>query len=323
MNDSVKEAGELVSRSESPVVVSHERPDGDAVGSLLGTTTALLESGVAATPVMRDGLPGRYRFLPNSQLVQPDFPAETDLVICVDCSDLERTGFSLDEFPRKPDINIDHHPTNNRFADVNLVEVQAAATTEILFKAFQKWGLPVSTEVAACLLTGLVTDTIGFRTSSTTPSALRTAADLLELGPDLPEIYRKSLNEMTFAAARYWGRGLGRLQYEDGMLWTSLTLEDRSVVGYPGPDDADLVSLMTTIEAVDVVVIFVEQPNGKVKISWRARPGLNVAQIASRFGGGGHEPAAGAMLEGQVEEVQDRVLKATRDLIDQAGRKGE
>lgn len=316
MSDPVQEAGELVSRAERPTVVSHVRPDGDAVGSLLGTVTALLERGIAATAVMRDGLPGRFRFLPNSDRVQPDLPSDADLVICVDCADLERTGFSPRAYPRPPDLNIDHHPTNTGFGKINIVQVEAAATSEILFHAFPRWELPVSTDVASCLLTGLITDTIGFRTSSTTPAALRTAADLLELGPDLPLIYQKSLTVMTFTAARYWGRGLGRLEYEDGLLWTSLTLEDRSMVGYPGPDDADLVSLMTTIESVEVVVIFVEQAAGKVKVSWRAQPGINVARVATLFGGGGHEPAAGAMLEGDLADVQRRVLETTRQLIE-------
>lgn len=323
MSDPVREAGLLVSRAKRPVVVSHVRPDGDAIGSLLGTVTALVERGIAATPVMRDGLPRRFRFLPSSDRVQSDLPSDTDLVICVDCSDLERTGFSPGAYPRHPDINIDHHPTNTNFAKINIVQVEAAATTEILYHAFPRWKLPISTDVASCLLTGLVTDTIGFRTSSTTPAALRTAADLLELGPDLPLIYQKSLTDLSFTAAQYWGRGLGRLEYEDGLLWTSLTLEDRSTVGYPGPDDADLVSLMTTIESVSVTVIFVEQTGGKVKVSWRAQPGINVARVATEFGGGGHEPAAGAMVEGDLQDVQQRVLKATRHLIEESQRKPE
>lgn len=306
----------MVSRSERPVVVSHVRPDGDAVGSLLGMTTALVENGFAATPVMRDGLPGRFRFLPSSESVRREVPTDTDLLICLDCSDRERIGFDEGTLPRPVDINVDHHPTNTLFGRLNFVRVEAAATTEILFDLLPQWGLPVSTPVATCLLTGLVTDTIGFRTSSTSPAALRTAAALLELGPDLPEIYQSSLTEMSFKAARYWGNGLQRLSLQDGLLWTSLTLEDRAEVDYPGPDDADLVSLMSTIAGAQVVVIFVEQAGGKVKVSWRARAGLDVSEIATQFGGGGHKPAAGAMIKGQLEHVQEQVLRATRRLIE-------
>lgn len=313
-----REVRNLLSGAHRPIVISHERPDGDAIGSLLGLTTVLLDAGKDATPVLHDGLPGRYQFLPHAPRVQSTLPPDADLLVCLDCSDLARTGFSADDLPRFPDLNIDHHPTNTRFAKVNLVEVEAAATSEMLAKGLPEWGFELTPQVATCLLTGLVTDTIGFRTTSTTPETFRTAADLLAHSVDLPAIYQKTLTEMSLAAARYWGQGLRKLTLEGRILWTSLTLEDRKEAGYSAPDDADLVSVMTTIEAAEVVVIFVEQSGGRVKVSWRARPGFNVAAVASSFGGGGHEPAAGAMVEGDLEDVQEQVLNATRALLEDA-----
>ena len=141
------------------------------------------------------------------------------------------------------------------------------------------------------------------------------AAELINLGAPMAEIYARTLNQRSFVSAQYWGKGLNRLERKNGILWTSLTIEDRKVVGYPGSDDADLVNLLATIEGIQVVLIFIEQIGGKVKVSWRSRPGVNVAEIAFSFGGGGHEQAAGATIEGDMQEIQQRVLTATRDSI--------
>jgi phosphoesterase RecJ-like protein len=161
----------------------------------------------------------------------------------------------------------------------------------------------------------MITDTLGFRTHNMTPRALRIAANLMEAGSDLPNLYHLALLKRTFEAARYWGAGLSALQREGRLAWTSLTLADRRAVGYPGRDDADLNNILSTVEQVDVVVVFVEQGNGHIKVSWRSLPGFDVSQVALRFGGGGHAAAAGAELAGSLEEVQAKVLPATRALL--------
>ncbi|HEX7973100.1 MAG TPA: DHHA1 domain-containing protein, partial [Anaerolineales bacterium] len=173
----------------------------------------------------------------------------------------------------------------------------------------------VTQPVAAALLTGLITDTLGFRTSNMNPRALRLAADLMEQGVDLPELYRQALFQRSFEATRYWGYGLRQLQREGRLAWTSLTQADRQAVGYPGRDDADLINILSSIEDVDVVVIFVEQPNQHVKVSWRAQPGFDVSQVALSFGGGGHPAASGADVSGSIEEVRPRVLDSTRLVV--------
>lgn len=152
-----------------------------------------------------------------------------------------------------------------------------------------------------------------------TPKALRLAADLMECGVDLPELYRQGLLSKTYEAARYWGCGLGRLQREDGFLWTALRLTDRLMVGYNGNDDADLVNMLSSVEG-DLVVLLVEQKDRRVKISWRAKPGLDVSQLALKFGGGGHPAAAGADVKGAFEEIQERVLVETRAFLTSGGK---
>jgi phosphoesterase RecJ-like protein len=141
---------------------------------------------------------------------------------------------------------------------------------------------------------------------------LRLAADLMEQGADLSELYRLALVTRSFEAARFWGTGLSTLEREGRMVWASLTQAERKAVGYSGRDDADLVTVLASIEGADIAMIFVEQPDNHVKVSWRAQPGFDVSQIALQFGGGGHPPASGADIAGELAEVQASVLAATR-----------
>jgi phosphoesterase RecJ-like protein len=232
--------------------------------------------------------------------------------VSLDASDLPRTGGAFGE--EMPGLNIDHHVTNTNFARVNLVDPSAEATCAILTEHMPRWGLSISKPVAECLLTGIIIDTIGFRTSNMTPKVLRLAADLMEAGADLPELYRIGLTAKTYESARFWGCGLGRLQREGGLLWTVLRLSDRQAAGYNGNDDADLVNMLSSVDG-EIVVLLNEQKDSRVKVSWRARPGLDVSRLALQFGGGGHPAAAGADIQGALEEVQERVLAETRAFL--------
>lgn len=311
----IEKAKAALNAAQQVIILSHERPDGDAVGSLLALTLSLERAGKNVTPVLVEGVPSRFRFLPGADKVTSEIPSGGDLLILVDAADLQRTGFPIETLPRQPDINIDHHPTNTDFANLNIVNQKASATTEILYDIIPQLGLEIDTEVATNLMTGLITDTIGFRTDSVTPRTLEIASELVGLGAPMAEIYSRTLNQRSFVSAQYWGKGLIRLERENGILWTSLTIEDRNAVGYPGSDDADLVNLLATIKGNQVVLIFVEQMGGKVKVSWRSRQGVDVAAIAFSFGGGGHKQAAGATIEGEMQEIQERVLTATRGFI--------
>jgi phosphoesterase RecJ-like protein len=307
-------ARQTITQNEKFLVVSHLRPDGDAVGSVLGLGLALQSVGKDVLMVLEDGVPKSYRHLTGSEQIVKKADGEDRCTIVVDCSDQSRVDSVIPEDAR-PVLNIDHHNTNLNFAAINVVDSGAAATCQMLAALLPAWGLPISREIAEALLTGIITDTIGFRVASTSPAVLRTAADLFERGADLPTLYAKALLTRSYEAVRYWGAGLSALKLEDRLLWTRLTLEDRRAVNYPGRDDADLVNILQTVEDADVFVIFIEQNDGTVKVSWRARPGFDVSQIALRFGGGGHKPAAGASIQGSLEEVIQKVLDATRPIL--------
>ena len=310
-NEDIQAFGDLISRAERILIISHIRPDGDAVGSLLGLGLMLEELGKEVNLVLEDGVPIVFHHLTGTDRVIREVVGVYDLVIVVDCSDIDRIGSVLDDYG-EPDVNIDHHPTNTHFASLNLVRDNAVATVEIIYDLALALSFPINLPIAEALLTGLLTDSLGFRTSNSSARTLRIGAELMDRGANLQVLYKKAMLEKSFEAVRYWGQGLSRIQREDRLIWTSLTLEDRKIAEYSGRDDADLVNVLSRIKETDVCVVFVEQKDGFVKISWRSQPGFDVASIATEFGGGGHKPAAGAEIKGDLERVQNEVLEATR-----------
>jgi bifunctional oligoribonuclease and PAP phosphatase NrnA len=310
--------GEIKNRLDTArkiVIVSHVRPDGDAIGSLLGLGLALGNAGKSVQMILADGVPFSFKYLEGSELIKKEAQGDHDTFITVDCADFKRTGKIFETFGQ-PDINIDHHKTNENFGKLNLIEAEAVATAAILTTHLPAWGLAITKPIAAALLTGIITDTLGFRTSNTTPGALRQAAILMETGADMPDIYMRALVKRSFPAARYWGAGLSSLQSKNNMVWSTLTLKDRRAAGYGGNDDADLINMISAIDGNKVGMIFVEQNDNHVKISWRAlEAGVDVSQVAKHFQGGGHAAAAGADIEGNLSEVQKEVLKKTREIL--------
>lgn len=310
----VKQIGTRLESAHRLLLISHLRPDGDAVGSLLGLGHVLQSVGKEVNLVLEDGVPKSFHHLAGVDQVYREAAGVYDLVIVLDSSDVSRIGEVLDEYGQ-PDLNIDHHPTNTQFGRINLVETGAVATAEILYELIQELGLPLNQPAAEALLTGLITDSLGFRTNNTTPKSFRTAAALQELGADPSYLHWKALLERPLEAVLYWGQGLSKVQKEDRLVWTTLTLDDREKVGYPGRDDADLVNVLSTISETDVCVIFIEQKDGSTKISWRAQEGFDVAAVALKFGGGGHKPAAGATVKGELDQIVADVLDETRKIL--------
>ena len=301
--------------AESILITGHIRPDGDAIGSILGLGLALLDTGKKVQMVLPDGLPSTFRHLEGSGLITTTFEGGVDTFITVDSADFQRVHEDLHTLG-KPALNIDHHITNDQYAELNLVEADAVSTTSILIEHIPAWGLTISPAAAAALLTGLITDTLGFRTTNMVPKALNQAADLMAIGVNLPDLYYRTQVSRSFKAAQYWGKGLAKIERDGEMVWAELSLEDRKAINYHGNDDADLINLLSAIEECPISLIFVEQPGNAVKISWRARgKEWDVAQIASSFEGGGHRAAAGATVEGSLDDIKPRVLRATREIL--------
>jgi phosphoesterase RecJ-like protein len=310
----------LVDRASRALVISHVNPDGDAIGSLLGLGLALRRAGKEVVLACADPVPEMFRFLPSAGEVVAAPQGDFDLVAVVDVSDAARMGSVGAALTRQPDLVIDHHVTNPGFGAVNLIDAHAASTAELITEILPALGLGLTSDVAECLLTGLVSDTLGFRTSNTTIRSLALAQELIRAGAVLHTIYDQSLHKRSFSAVRLWAEGLATIQMKHHLVWARLPLAARQAAGYQGLGDADLITVLTSVREADIALIFVERTDGKVKVSWRSVPGVNVAEIAAQFGGGGHAPAAGAEIAGTLDEVEAQVIAATRAALRAARR---
>ena len=303
----------LLTRSDTPLILSHIRPDGDAIGSIIGLSLALQKAGKKPQMILNDGLPRKFRFLTGADRISRRIKSNYDLVVTLDCADKKRVS-SPTELP-DIHINIDHHITNELYAETNLVIPEQPATTAILAEYLPHWGFTIDKDVANALLMGMITDSIGFSTSNITPRFLRLTADLMEKGADLPSLYHQALTAQSLPASIIWGNALSRIKSESNLAWTTITLEDRTNAAYQGRDDANLTNHLSLLETIDVSVLFNEQKDNKVKVSWRSNAKFDVSKIAMRFNGGGHPPAAGAEITGDLETVMELVLGETKKFM--------
>jgi phosphoesterase RecJ-like protein len=238
-------------------------------------------------------------------------------MLSVDASDEERTGEAgaYGRAHSQTVINLDHHATNTGFGQIHLVSPQAASATEVIYEWFTRVGVPIDIDAAVPLMTGLITDTLGFRTSATTPRTLEIAQELMRRGASLTDLFARTLETMVYTTLKLWTRALNNLSLEHGVAWVSLTLDDYERAGTE--EDSGLSGFLVHIKEAVVSVVFTEKPEGKVNISMRAKRGYDVAQVALALGGGGHKPAAGATVSGTLDEVRARVLPMLFDVVQQ------
>jgi len=243
--------------------------------------------------------------------------ADIDLIAAIDMSDLGRTGGIYRESWRGklPLVVIDHHETNNAFGDVNLVRPDAAATALPVIEVISALGVPVTGDMATCLLAAILTDTRGLRTQTTTPDVLRTVGELIEAGGDYLAVMQKSLDAVPFDQMRAWGTALQRLHLDGKIAWTTFPLAEKIALNIEDHDDLNLGNLISRVAEAKVIATFIEMRDGTVKISFRARPGYNVAPIAHALGGGGHRQAAGCSVPGPLETAVERALAMVRETL--------
>lgn len=307
----MREAVRLVHSARSVYVVSHVAPDGDAVGSVAGLGEALRQLGLEVTTALPDPVPPDFAFLPGAELILREPPlGSEDLLIVLDCTDLSRLeDLCLPAvFARKPVLNIDHHVTNDLFGRVNVVEPQASSTAELVAGLVQALGMEWTEPVATCLLFGLVADTQGFRTSSTTPASLSWAGRLLAAGGDLETINRQLFLSSPLAALRLQGEILARARLEDGIVWSAVDEALIRKCGARREDVRGVVNLLVAAQEARAAVLFKEWAPGQTDVSIRSKPGVDISAAALRLAGGGHPQAAGATLRGARLEVRTQVL---------------
>ncbi len=195
------------------------------------------------------------------------------------------------------------------------MDSEANATAELLFPLFQKLGVDITPDIAVCLLTGLLTDTLGFRTAGVGSGTLRIASELIDAGADLYMVFTRALIQKPMSTILIWQKGLNNIKTEDGVIWTTISREERLAAGSQSVGSSGLGNLLADVEQIKMSAVFMETDNGKVSVSFRCRSPFNVSELAKIFGGGGHQLAAGCTIDGTLNDVESIVIsRAVREM---------
>lgn len=295
------------------VLAAHRSPDGDTLGSCLGLRLALLDMGKNAVVVCADPVPKNLRFLPASETVSASLSGIPDVVIYVDCADHARTDVLRDTLEQADfQFCIDHHATNPRCTRNGDWVEDVAATAELVYRLLVSMNVSIRKEIALCLFTGIATDTGNFSYSNTTPDTFRIAGELQKCGIDLPELNRKLFRTVSLPKSKLIAFTLESvLLTEDNTVGIICIPQD--VIQRFHADESDcegLIDFIRDIEPVEIACTLRESADGTIRGSLRSKKGADVSKVASRFGGGGHEHAAGFTLLPPMEKARDTVLAA-------------
>jgi phosphoesterase RecJ-like protein len=302
------------------LVVTHENPDGDALGSMLAATLGLRSLGKDVVMYLSGDrpLPGEFGFLPLTELARelPDDLPER-VLLAVDCANERRIGPDAEALGRaRLVIDVDHHHDNNRFGAVNLIVADASSTAEIVRDLLAELDVPLTPDIAEALYVGLVTDTGRFQYTNTSPKSLRLAAELVEAGADVHGIFQHVYETVQFAKLKLLARALERAQlYEGGRLLVSFLLRsDFEAAGAVEPYSEGIIDYLRQAEGAELVALIREPPTegGPThRISLRSsKDEVDVSAIARKRGGGGHRQAAGFSSEEPVEQIVAFIRRA-------------
>ncbi len=309
-----------IKKAESIVIVTHESPDGDAVGSSLAMKLMLKQIGKDADVIIPE-YSKMYKFLPLAEEIKESSSVEKyDLAISLDCANIKRLMGAEYFENAKSTIVIDHHGSNNMYGDLNYVNPVSPACCEILASIAEYFEIPISKDLGTCIMTGIITDTGGFRHDGITPDTFEYTAELIRLGVNIPDIYKRTLRTKTKANFELTKRVIDRLELlEDGKIsFTYINNQDEIDVNSQPGDHEGLVDIGKDIEGVEVS-IFVRQKKdveNVYKVSLRSEDNINVSDICLVFGGGGHARAAGAVVQGSLEEVKEKLVKEIKKWMD-------
>ena len=299
------------------LVVTHENPDGDALGSMLAMTVALRSLGKDAVMYLGGAapLPREYSLMHFDGLAR-ELPADADerVLVAVDCAKADRMGPDPAPVERTTTVvNIDHHHDNTRFGDVNLIVADASSTGEVLRDVFRELGVELTSDIAEPLYIALVTDTGRFQYANTTPKSLRLAAELVEAGADIHAVFQQVYESVDFAKLKLLARALERATVLEGgrIVVSYLIRTDFADVGAAEPYSEGIIDYLRAVEGSELAVLIREPPRDEGptrRVSLRASVDeLDVSAIARLFGGGGHRQASGFSSEASVDEIVERI----------------
>ncbi len=315
MIENTQKIASIIKSEKDVALVSHIQPDGDAIGSILALGLALLKIGHSVQMLNPDGVPQIYTFLPGCDLIRTGFLYIPDTVVFMDCSDIDRIGgLKYSTSKAKTVINIDHHISNSFFGKINLLDTNASATGEIVYKLILALDIEIDSEIASSLYTAIVTDTGSFQFQNTTSETHLIAADLLEYGTDL-SIIRNNLWESTpLESIRLVTETLKTLELDETkrIAWVSVPYPVFKSLGATTEHVEGIVNYPKSVRGVEIGIIFKEFAPHKIKVGLRSKSIVDVNKIAQVFGGGGHKRAAGCLIDGSLEEAKKAVLNEAK-----------
>jgi len=311
---------QAIRESRSACVVGHIRPDGDCIGSQLALALALKNEGKEVTCWNEDLVPDKLAFLDSHKMFeQPEAGRKFDCVIATDCASFERLGTVRDCIEeRKVFINIDHHTSNTRYADLNWVSSKEPSTGELIYRLLKTAKWPITRPIADCLFTAVSTDTGSFQYASTTPATFNVASHLVERGADLDRISQEVYQSYPLARVQLLRHVYNKfhLTHDGRTAYFWLKKRDYTRTGAQRDDSEGLIDHIRAIEGVIVACVFEEMEPELTRISLRSKSAeVDVNQIAGQFGGGGHSAAAGARIPGKPIAVQRRILNTIKKAL--------
>lgn len=321
-NNSFQEIADAIRAHDTFIVLSHLRPDGDAIGSQIALGHALEQMGKTVHYINEDGTPDNLTFLPGSDKIQtpPAEPLDVQVAIALDCATKPRLGDNALNAASKATlwINIDHHVSNPGYGDLNHIDSISPATGQILYHLITEQGLPFSELSRDSIYVAISTDTGSFQYSNTTAATYEMAADLVRRGLDVGTINSQTYDNNPYRKIELLRSLLNTLELvDDGKVahWELLNSVKEEYKLKP-EDSEDLIDLIRGIEGVIVAAFFEELPDGKIRVSLRAKDStVNCSELAQQFRGGGHARAAGIRMTGPLDDAKDKVLSAISGIM--------
>lgn len=305
---------EEIHKAKSIAILTHEMPDGDAIGSSLALYNGLKQIGKEADVIIPE-YSKVFEFLPNSSGIKKEGKKDKyDLAIALDCGDIKRlNGFANYFEDADVKVSIDHHSANTMFADYNFVNPTAPACAQILIIVLDALGVKIDKKIGTCLLTGIITDTGGFKYQGVTAETFEFAAELLNRGVNVSSIYKKVLQTLSKPSFELRRKAINRLEFlENGKItFTYITKKDEEEAGAGTNDHDGIVEMGRDIEGVEVSILLREKDDG-YKISLRSNEYVNVSDICLMFSGGGHIRAAGGNIKLPFEQAKEKIIEECR-----------
>ncbi|MDQ3636228.1 MAG: bifunctional oligoribonuclease/PAP phosphatase NrnA [Acidobacteriota bacterium] len=309
---------ELIENKEKFAITTHVRPDGDGIGSSLGLCWLLRSLGKEVEVIARDAVPNAYLQLPGADEIRKvsEIDKDYDAVFVMECSDIKRPG--IGKLEEQFVVNIDHHATSEHFGSINWIDATASAVGEMIYNLCKAIGGRITKEIAECVYLAIVTDTGSFHFPNTTDRTLKVASELVKAGVQPSTISEVIYNSYTWSRVALMQKVMSTVKRDESGKVASMrqTLEMTEEAGAIDGDNNGFVNMPLVAKEIIATVYMREVQPGAYRVSLRSKDNLNVAKIAETFGGGGHKNAAGCRLEGDWDELENKIISTIVEIIE-------